>query len=450
MKNKKILVVDDEPKIGEYLTKALNMKNFDAQSTTDGRKVLSLMKKNKFDLVITDLKMPNISGMELLRKIKEEKSNVGVIVMSGYGTIEDAVESIKVGAYDFITKPFTIKKITELTKSYFKSYTKNKNRAYNTRETHFGDLLGRSDKMKEVFSTIDHIAPTEVTVFIQGPTGTGKEMVANALQERSKLKDKPYIKVNCAALPAGLMESELFGHAKGAYTGAIRERKGMFELADGGTILLDEISEMELSLQAKLLRVLQTGEIQRIGDETYKKVNVRVIATTNREIEKEISDGNFREDLFYRLNVVPIFLPALDERKDDIPLLAQYFVRRVAIKYGKPELRLSEEVIDTLVKMDFPGNVRELENKLERAVVLSKNDEITPKDLIDAINNPHPSSKKTQIPATFGTIEDVERELILSSLNTNEGNKAKTANELGITARTLRNKINRYKQEGIL
>lgn len=447
---KKILVVDDEPKIGEYLTKALKMRNFDVQSTTDGNLVLNMMKENKFDLVITDLKMPEITGMELLRKIKEEKSDVGVIVMSGYGTIEDAVESIKVGAYDFITKPFTIKKITELTKSYFKSYSKDKNRAYNTRETHFGDMLGRSEEMKEVFSTIDHIAPTDVTVFIQGPTGTGKEMVANALQERSKLKDKPYIKVNCAALPAGLMESELFGHAKGAYTGAIRERKGMFELADGGTILLDEISEMELSLQAKLLRVLQTGEIQRIGDESYKKVNVRVIATTNRDIEKEIDDGNFREDLFYRLNVVPIFLPALDKRKDDIPLLAHYFVRRVSIKYGKPELRLSEEVVDTLLKMSFPGNVRELENKLERAVVLCKNDEITPKDLINAVNNSYPSSKKTQIPSTFGTIEDVERELILSSLSTNDGNKAKTANELGITARTLRNKINRYKQEGII
>ena len=447
---KKILVVDDEPKIGEYLTKALKMRNFDVQSTTDGNLVLNMMKENKFDLVITDLKMPEITGMELLRKIKEEKSDVGVIVMSGYGTIEDAVESIKVGAYDFITKPFTIKKITELTKSYFKSYSKDKNRAYNTRETHFGDMLGRSEEMKEVFSTIDHIAPTDVTVFIQGPTGTGKEMVANALQERSKLKDKPYINVNCAALPAGLMESELFGNAKGAYTGAIRERKGMFELADGGTILLDEISEMELSLQAKLLRVLQTGEIQRIGDESYKKVNVRVIATTNRDIEKEIDDGNFREDLFYRLNVVPIFLPALDKRKDDIPLLAHYFVRRVSIKYGKPELRLSEEVVDTLLKMSFPGNVRELENKLERAVVLCKNDEITPKDLIDAVNNSYPSSKKTQIPSTFGTIEDVERELILSSLSTNDGNKAKTANELGITARTLRNKINRYKQEGII
>lgn len=447
---KKILVVDDEPKIGEYLTKALKMRNFDVQSTTDGNLVLNMMKENKFDLVITDLKMPEITGMELLRKIKEEKSDVGVIVMSGYGTIEDAVESIKVGAYDFITKPFTIKKITELTKSYFKSYSKDKNRAYNTRETHFGDMLGRSEEMKEVFSTIDHIASTDVTVFIQGPTGTGKEMVANALQERSKLKDKPYIKVNCAALPAGLMESELFGHAKGAYTGAIRERKGMFELADGGTILLDEISEMELSLQAKLLRVLQTGEIQRIGDESYKKVNVRVIATTNRDIEKEIDDGNFREDLFYRLNVVPIFLPALDKRKDDIPLLAHYFVRRVSIKYGKPELRLSEEVVDTLLKMSFPGNVRELENKLERAVVLCKNDEITPKDLINAVNNSYPSSKKTQIPSTFGTIEDVERELILSSLSTNDGNKAKTANELGITARTLRNKINRYKQEGII
>ena len=272
MQKKKILVVDDEPKIGEYLTKALKMKNFDAHSTTDGSKVLSLMKHKKFDLVITDLKMPNITGMELLRKIKENRSNVGVIVMSGYGTIEDAVESIKVGAYDFITKPFTVKKITELIKSYFKSYSKNRNRAYNTRETHFGDLLGRSEEMKEVFSTIDHIAPTEVTVFIQGPTGTGKEMVSNALQERSKLKNKPYIKVNCAALPAGLMESELFGHVKGAYTGAIKDRKGMFELADGGTILLDEISEMELSLQAKLLRVLQTGEIQRIGDENYNKI----------------------------------------------------------------------------------------------------------------------------------------------------------------------------------
>ena len=246
------------------------------------------------------------------------------------------------------------------------------------------------------------------------------------------------------------MESELFGHVRGAFTGAVKDRKGMFELANGGTILLDEISEMELALQAKLLRVLQTGEIQRVGDENFKKVKVRVIATTNRNIEDEINDGNFREDLFYRLNVVPIFLPSLSERKEDIPLLAHYFVRRVASKYGKPELRLSEDSIKTLLSMDFPGNVRELENKLERAVVLSKNDELSPEDVLEALDGRVREKKRTQNSFTTGTIEGAERELILNSLNFNNGNRSKTAKELGITARTLRNKINRYRKEGVL
>ena len=450
MRKREILVVDDEPKIGHYLTKALNTKNYQVQAASRGSEALEILKKKSVDLVITDLKMPEMTGLDLLKKIKMESPPVGVIVMSGYGTIEEAVESIKFGAFDFITKPFTIKKISELTNNYFKSFKDKTINSFNTGDNHYGDMLGRSDAMKEIFNTIDHIAHTDVTVFIQGPTGTGKEMVANALQERSKLKDKPYVRVNCAALPAGLMESELFGHVRGAFTGAVKDRKGMFELANGGTILLDEISEMELALQAKLLRVLQTGEIQRVGDENFKKVKVRVIATTNRNIEDEINDGNFREDLFYRLNVVPIFLPSLSERKEDIPLLAHYFVRRVASKYGKPELRLSEDSIKTLLSMDFPGNVRELENKLERAVVLSKNDEISPEDVLEALDGRVREKKRAQNPFTTGTIEGAERELILNSLNFNNGNRSKTAKELGITARTLRNKINRYRKEGIL
>ena len=447
MRKREILVVDDEPKIGEYLSKALRIKNYNVRATSHGNEVLDLLRNENIDLVITDLRMPEINGLDLLKMIKKESPPVGVIVMSGYGTIEDAVESIKIGAFDFITKPFTIKKISELTKNYFKYSGDNINSTYSTSDNSFGDILGRSEKMKEVFTTIERIANTGVTVFIQGPTGTGKELVAKEIQVRSKLKDGPYIKVNCAALPAGLMESEIFGHVKGAFTGAIKERKGMFELADGGTILLDEISEMELGLQAKLLRVLQTGEFQSVGAEIYKKVNVRVIATTNRNIEDEIKEGKFREDLYYRLNVVPLYLPPLDERKDDIPLLAHYFVRRLASKYGKPEIRLSEDAINTLASMNFQGNVRELENKIERAVVLCKTDEIGSEDLLENGKEQSRSSESANLLSKSGTIEEIEKELILETLNSNGGNRAKAADKLGITARTLRNKLNKYKQE---
>ena len=447
MRKREILVVDDEPKIGEYLSKALRIKNYNVRATSHGNEVLDLLRNENIDLVITDLRMPEINGLDLLKMIKKESPPVGVIVMSGYGTIEDAVESIKIGAFDFITKPFTIKKISELTKNYFKYSGDNINSTYSTSDNSFGDILGRSEKMKEVFTTIERIANTGVTVFIQGPTGTGKELVAKEIQVRSKLKDGPYIKVNCAALPAGLMESEIFGHVKGAFTGAIKERKGMFELADGGTILLDEISEMELGLQAKLLRVLQTGEFQSVGAEIYKKVNVRVIATTNRNIEDEIKEGKFREDLYYRLNVVPLYLPPLDERKDDIPLLAHYFVRRLASKYGKPEIRLSEDAINTLASMNFQGNVRELENKIERAVVLCKTDEIGSEDLLENGKEQSRSSESANLLSKSGTIEEIEKELILETLNSNGGNRAKAAEKLGITARTLRNKLNKYKQE---
>jgi len=447
MRKREILVVDDEPKIGEYLSRALRVNNYNVRSTSHGAEALNLLRKQTIDLVITDLRMPEINGLELLKLIKKESPPVGVIVMSGYGTIEDAVESIKIGAFDFITKPFTIKKISELTRNYFKYSRKNINFAYRSSDNSFGDILGRSEKMKEVFTTIERIANTEVTVFIQGPTGTGKELVAKEIQLRSKLKDGPYIKVNCAALPAGLMESEIFGHVKGAFTGAIKGRKGMFELADGGTILLDEISEMELGLQAKLLRVLQTGEFQSVGAEIYKKVKVRVIATTNRNIEQQIKEGKFREDLYYRLNVVPLHLPSLDERKDDIPLLAHYFVRRIACKYGKPELRLSEDAINTLISMNFQGNVRELENNIERAVVLCKSDEIRSEDLLEKNKDQSRSSESSNLLPKSGTIEEIEKELILETLNSQGGNRAKAADKLGITARTLRNKLKKYNRE---
>ena len=450
MRKREILVVDDEPKIGEYLSRALRVKDYNVRATSHGTEALNLLRKENIDLVITDLRMPEINGLELLKMIKKESPPVGVIVMSGYGTIEDAVESIKIGAFDFITKPFTIKKISELTRNYFKYSEKNINTTYSSSDNSFGDILGRSEKMKEVFTTIERIAETDVTVFIQGPTGTGKELVAKEIQVRSNLKDGPYIKVNCAALPAGLMESEIFGHVKGAFTGAIKERKGMFELADGGTILLDEISEMELGLQAKLLRVLQTGEFQSVGAEIYKKVKVRVIATTNRNIEYQIKEGKFREDLYYRLNVVPLHLPSLDERRDDIPLLAHYFVRRIASKYGKPELRLSEDAINTLISMNFQGNVRELENNIERAVVLCKTDEIRSEDLLEKNKDQSRSLESSKLLSRSGTIEEIEKELILETLNSHGGNRAKAADKLGITARTLRNKLNKYKQENLL
>ena len=449
MRKREILIVDDEPKIGKYLLKALEVNDYNVRATSHGNEALSLLKNNKIDLVITDLRMPEINGLELLKMIKKESPPVGGIVMSGYGTIEDAVESIKIGAFDFITKPFTIKKISELTKNYFKYSGDKVNSIYSSNDSSFGDILGRSEKMKEVFTTIERIANTDVTVFIQGPTGTGKELVAKEIQKRSKFKEKPYIKVNCAALPAGLMESEIFGHVKGAFTGAIKARKGMFELADGGTILLDEISEMELGLQAKLLRVLQTGEFQSVGAEIYKKVKVRVIATTNRDIEQQIEDGKFREDLFYRLNVVPLYLPSLDERREDIPLLAHFFVRRIASKYGKPEIRLSEEAINALVSMNFPGNVRELENHMERAVVLCKTDDIRPEDLFENKKGRIRSIETPQLLPNSGTIEEIEKELILETLNSNDGNRAKAAEKLGITARTLRNKLKKYKQENL-
>lgn len=449
VKKPKVLVVDDEPMITNMLYEALNKKNYTVAVTDTGTKALDMIDREHYDLIITDVYLPDLNGMEILKTAKKTEPNVGVIVITGHGSVESAVEAIKEGAYDYLTKGFSLDEI-ELTVEKFFQYQRlvKENQQLRTElGNRFGirNIVGNSAKIKNIFDTVETVAPTNATVLIQGASGTGKELIAKAMHQCSTRADQPFIKTNCAAIPDGLVESELFGHVKGAFTGAIRSTKGRFELADGGTLLLDEIGEVNPMLQAKLLRVLQEKEIEKVGDPSPIKVDVRIIATTNRDLKKEVEHGNFRKDLFYRLNVVPIVLPTLKERMEDIPLLVEHFVEKYAQENNRQIKSVEDEVIDLLMKHDWPGNVRELENTLERAVVLCREQSIQKRHIY--FENDNSNEVENNLPDGM-TLRELEKTYILQALQKCDGNRTKTASELGISRRTLRNKISEYQKEG--
>ncbi|RKY86763.1 hypothetical protein DRQ09_05615 [candidate division KSB1 bacterium] len=455
MENKNILIVDDEKIMRELLEETIRRMGFPADTADDGSVAIQKIKSNNYDLIITDLKMPKVSGMDVLKTAKVELPDAAVVILTAYGTIENAVEAVKLGAYDYLTKDekFNPDVIEMMVKKVFNYLDLKKENRYLKEEIssqyRYDNIIGKSTKMLKIFDTLRAIADSSATVFIQGASGTGKELVARALHYNSSRCNKPFIKTNCAALPEGLMESELFGHEKGAFTGAIRTRQGRFEAANGGTLLLDEISEMSPALQAKLLRVLQEKEFEKVGNTKPIKVDVRIIATTNKDIREEIKKGRFREDLFYRLNVIPIFIPPLKERKKDIPLLVEHFIKKYNKAHNRNIKGISKDALELLMRLDWPGNVRELENRVERAVIMSKQEILEPMhfifegDSFDSIIDY--DSEDTNV-----TLREMEKQLIFRTLRNYNNNRSKTAEILGISVRTLRNKLNEYKEKGEL
>jgi len=444
----KILVVDDEDIIRESLSYILSKEGYVVDEAENGKVALEMVLENYYDLVITDLEMPVMKGIELLQNISTTAVQTASIVITAYGSLDTAIKALRHGASDYILKPvefdelllkvnrlFEIKKLISENRFLKKEVQ---------REYDFSNLVGRSSAMNRVFETIQTVADTEGTVLITGNSGTGKELVARAIHHNSKRRNKPFLAVNCGAISENLIESELFGHKRGAFTGAISDKEGYLKAADGGTLFLDEISEMPLQLQVKLLRVLQEKEITPVGTTFSIPVNVRFLASTNRDLQEEIASGRFREDLFYRLNVIEINIPSLKQRKDDIPFLIDHFINKYRIELNKNVKGMDKSALRALINYDWRGEVRELENIIERAVIFTKGDYITTNELPIYLQ----TTKEIYIPEKAGSLEDfvkkVEKEFILKTLENNDYDKDKVAKVLDLGLSTLYRKIKEY------
>ncbi|RKY33643.1 MAG: hypothetical protein DRP68_01705 [Candidatus Omnitrophota bacterium] len=454
MSDRHILIVDDEPLTRKSLYEILKFDGYKVSTASDGEQAWDLISRDPPDIVIADLKMPKIDGITLLKRIKETDSDIAVVLITAYGSIESAVEAMREGAFDYITKPILDNEIKIIIQRIFeqkKILEENrflKKKLADTSRVKFYNIIGRNPKMQKIYNLIDAVASTNATVLIQGESGTGKRLIAHAIHYSDvNRRDKPFMEVSCGVLPESLLESELFGHVKGAFTTAIRDRQGRFEVADGGTVFLDEIDAFSPKLQVKLLRVLQEGEFERVGDTKTVKVDVRIIAATNQDLKKAIKEGTFREDLYYRLNVIPIYVPPLRERKDDIPLLVEHFLKKSTQRVkNKKVVDISKEAMDIFLEYDWPGNVRELENVIERAVILCKKDRIEKDDLPDFLKEIKPcfpvsSSTKRKIAPLKEALKSSEREIIENALRECGGNKKKAAQILGINRTTLYNKM---------
>jgi len=444
-----ILVIDDEETMRDSCQQTLSRNGNMVEVAEDGLMGLAMLERESFDLVILDLKMPGLSGMEVLKKIKESNPEAMVIVITGYATVESAVEAMKKGAYDFIPKPFTPDSLRVIVKRALdrKELALENVLLRGELKTSFGPeiMVGQNKLMKKVEELVQKVGPTDTTVLISGESGTGKELVARAIHRHSRRRDKPFVAVDCGSLVESLFESELFGHVKGAFTGATATKYGRFELANGGTLFFDEIGNITINIQTKLLRVLQEREITKVGSSQVIKVDVRIVAATNKDLQEAIKAGTFREELFYRLSVVPITLPPLREKRDDIPLLANHFLRKYNKKRKKNIRAISDRAMQALVEYDWPGNVRELENAIERAVVLTENEVIKPSDLLYY-------GLSAEIPSRSDAGErqrlvDIEKGHIAKTLKMFNGHKGKTAESLGIDRKTLRSKLKRYGME---
>jgi two-component system response regulator HydG len=445
MTTKTILIADDEENHRLMLRAHLEQEGFATVEASDGQDAIATVRERGVDLILMDMRMPRIDGMEALSRIKEINPAVPVIMMTAYGSIDSAVKALQAGAEDYLTKPLDINELMiKVHKTFRYHQLEEENVLYRERlgiRFDFSSIIGKSAKMIELFEMLATVAPTEATVLLLGESGTGKEIIANAIHQNSTRRESPYVKVNCAALPETLLESELFGHEKGAFTGAIEKKKGRFERADGGTIFLDEIGEMSLTTQTKILRVLQERDFEPVGGTKTIEVDVRIIAATNKNLEEEVKKGRFREDLYYRINVVPIIIPPLRERPEDIPLLAEYFLRIYGEKNKRMLRGFATGVMDALTRYDWPGNVRELENIVERTVIMSRGDTITLEDLPPAIAG---TRRETMPPPPPISLREVERETIVKVLQRTGDNKTKAAAILGITRKTLQNKIKEY------
>ncbi len=453
-KNGHILVVDDEPLVRGSLTELLTLSGYTVSSANNGKEAIDFLKNYTVDLVISDIKMPEMDGTQLLRQIKKDHQDTPVIMITGYGSIENAVEAVKEGAYDYITKPIVDSEIKLVIERLLKERQleeeniKLKEQLSATQRSRFHNVVGKDEKMQKIYSLIEAIAKTRATVLIQGESGTGKRIVAHAIHKYNEVeREKPFVEVSCGALTETLLEGELFGHVKGAFTGAIRDRIGRFELADGGTIFLDEIDAFSPALQVKLLRVLQEGEFERVGDTKTLKVDVRVIAATNQNLQDLIAKGTFRMDLYYRLNIISIDLPALRERKNDIPLLAEDFIEKHSKHINKKIEGLSDEVLSILKSYQWPGNVRELENVIERAIILSQGPVITPVDLpeyLHKLGNTNQLTSEENYLKLREALRSPEKDLILKALEAVNWSRNDAASTLGINRTTLYKKMRKY------
>ena len=451
----RLLIVDDDAGHLTTLKTICRSWKYEVLTATDGGEAVAAVRAEPVDLVLMDVRMAHVSGIEALGQIKAYNPAIPVIIMTAYSSVESAVEALKAGAYDYLIKPLDFEelKITiERACEHAGLKVENERlRAQLALDWGTSRIIGNSQAMKDLMEMIAMVAPSDATVLITGESGTGKELVARSLHLNSPRKDHPLVVVNCAAMAESLLESELFGHEKGAFTGADRRREGRFKHADRGTLFLDEIGETSPAMQAKLLRVLQEKEIVRVGGEETLPVDVRIVAATNRDLEKEVSEDRFREDLFYRLNVITLKVPPLRERREDIPLLANHFLHGFAEKNRKTAKGFAPLAMDMLLHYDWPGNVRELENAVERAVVLMTGEHITEKQLPLNIAKDYAQSKEIDptpavAPPTDGTrsLEEIEKEAILATLAATDGNKSETARRLGITRKTLHNKLKNY------
>ncbi len=444
MDEKVILIVEDDSAVRESLRILFQKKGYEILTASNGKEGLLLFRREAVDLVITDLVMPKMDGIELLEEVKRLRPATEVIVISAQGTIEKAVQAMKLGAFDFIEKPINPRVISLLVERALEKQTLIlQNLELRSRledRFHFKNIIGRSEKMVRIFELIRHIAPYDSSVLIIGESGTGKELIANAIHYNSQRASMPFIKVSCASLSEGIIESELFGHEKGAFTGAIASRKGRFELAHQGTLFLDEVEDIPPSTQIKLLRVLQEGEFERVGGNKTIKVNIRIIAASNRDLNEEVKRGIFREDLYYRLNVVNIKLPPLRDRREDIPFLIRFFIERFSQKYHMKVRGISQKAMQLLTHYEWTGNVRELENTIESILVIHSPEVIEPHHLPPEIREG--KERPEIIPIKIGTpLEEVEKEMLIQTLRATKGNKRKAAQLLGINVRTIHRKI---------
>jgi two-component system NtrC family response regulator len=451
MEKAKILIAEDEKAQRDLLVGFLKKEGFSIGAAANGREALQKLEEDLFDIALIDYKMPDLDGLQTLREIRRIYPELPVVMMTAYGTVETAVASMKEGALDYLTKPIDLDELLLILNKVIERSNlirENKELKAQLQERYlFNNIIYGSPKMEEVMGLVARVAPSQATVLIRGESGTGKELIAYAIHYASPRAGKPFVKVNCGAIPETLLESELFGHEKGAFTGATRRRIGRFEEADGGSIFLDEIGDLAPGTQIKLLRILQEKEFQRLGSNLTLKTDVRVIAATHRDLEEAMTQGQFREDLYYRLNVISIHLPPLRERREDIPLLVDYFLKKYSKQNQKSIADISKEARALLLRFPYPGNVRELENLIERAVVLCRGEVINTQDLPFHLREGKPErpwEAQKPVKSLPESLEDIERDLILKALHEHQGIQTKSAESLGISERVLRYKIKKY------
>jgi two-component system response regulator PilR (NtrC family) len=452
----RILVVDDEESIREFLDIMLRKEGYEVTVAEDGQKALDVLKKKAFDLVISDMQMPNLTGLELLKAVKDQYPDMLFMMITAFATAETAVEAMKLGAYDYLTKPFKIDEVRIVIANALRSKNLEvENRSLKKElklEYSFQSLVGNSEPMHRIYELCRRVSQTPTNVLVTGESGTGKEMVAKAIHYNGPLKDKPFVTINCGAIPESLMESEMFGHKKGSFTGAVADKSGLFEVADGGSLFLDEVGELPLTIQVKLLRAIQERVIRRVGATDDTKVEVRIIAATNRDLEDMVKKGGFRQDLYYRLNVINIKTPSLRERAEDIPLLANHFLKKYNDRLSKSISGISAEAMDMLKRYDYPGNVRELENIIERTVALEGGSTILPESLPPFVNTPNgrkmASSNEIQVTSDGLDLDrvmgQIEKELLIKAIHAAGGIKKKAAKLLNITFRSMRYRVEKY------